>query len=74
MARRTLSARPWVSGYLTHPDFAAGLPAITRVAENGTSANDTPDQISWLRVDGTPCDEAPDLPIWDLYQGQVTVR
>ena len=66
----------WVSGTITHPDFLAGLPAITQVRDNGTSANDPPDQVSFtfqaLSVD--ECLDKPDLPLFDLNNGEVKVR
>jgi hypothetical protein len=67
----------WVSGVITHaPDFpgAVGLPAITRVRDNGTSANDPADQISftWIGLPFT-CNDAPDLPLFDLITGQAKV-
>jgi hypothetical protein len=66
----------WVSGLITHPDSLAGLPAITQVRDNGTSANDPPDQVSFtfqaLSVD--ECLDQPDLPLFDLNNGEVEVR
>ena len=63
----------WVSGVVTGPNFA-GAPAITRIADNGTSANDPPDQISVAFVDTFGgCQAAPDLPLFDLERGQVKI-
>lgn len=65
----------WVSGVITHPAFLAGLPAITRVSDNGTSANDPADQVSFTSIDiGVTCTDQPDLPLFDLINGQVTVQ
>jgi hypothetical protein len=69
----------WVSGVITHPAALAGLPAITRVRDNGTSANDPPDQISFTffppAIDpGITCNDQPDLPLNDVNNGQVTVE
>jgi hypothetical protein len=65
----------WVSGLITHPDSLAGLTAVTRVRDNGRSANDPADQVSFTFVDiGVTCDDEPDLPLSDLINGQVTVR
>lgn len=63
----------WVSGMITGGPFA-GFPVITRVADNGTSANDAPDQIGWTLLDTFGgCMEAPDLPLYDADGGQVKV-
>jgi hypothetical protein len=65
----------WVSGVITRPSFFAGLTAVTRVSDNGTSANDPPDQVSFTFIDiGATCTDQPDLPLFDLVNGQVTVR
>jgi hypothetical protein len=65
----------WVSGVITQPAFLAGLPAITRVRDNGTSADDPPDQVSFTSIDiGVTCTDQPDLPLFDLINGQVTVQ
>jgi hypothetical protein len=65
----------WVSGVITRPSFLAGLPAITRVRDNGTSANDPADQVSFTSIDiGVDCLDQPDLPLFDLVNGQVTVQ
>jgi len=62
----------WVSGVVTGPVYP-GFPVIARVVDNGTSANDTRDQISWLLLDSYGgCTAAPDLPIYDMI-GQVKV-
>jgi hypothetical protein len=65
----------WVSGVITRPSFFAGLPAVTRVSDNGTSANDPADQVSFTSIDiGVTCTDQPDLPLFDLINGQVTVQ
>ena len=65
----------WVSGVVRRPGFLAGLPAITRIRDNGTSANDPPDQVSFTFIDiGVTCTDQPDLPLFDLINGQVTVQ
>jgi hypothetical protein len=65
----------WVSGVITRPDALAGLPAVTRVRDNGTSANDPADQVSFTFINiGVDCAAQPDLPLNDLLNGQVTVR
>ena len=64
----------WVSGVVTGPN-GTGLLAITRVADNGTSANDPLDQISFTFMDTFGgCQAAPDLPLFDMPNGQVKVR
>jgi hypothetical protein len=68
----------WVSGVITRPAGFAGLPAITRVRDNGTSANDPPDQISFTffppAIDpDITCNDQPDLPLNDVNNGQVNV-
>lgn len=69
----------WVSGVITRPAGLAGLPAITRVRDNGTSANDPPDQISFTffppAIDpAITCNDQPDLPLNDVNNGQVNVE
>jgi hypothetical protein len=65
----------WVSGMITRPDSLAGLRAITRVRDNGTSANDPADQISFTFINiGATCTDQPNLPLFDLINGQVTVQ
>jgi hypothetical protein len=65
----------WVSGVITRPASLAGLPAITRVRDNGTSATDPADQISFtfIGIEAT-CTDQPNLPLFDLINGQVTVQ
>lgn len=64
----------WVSGEIVKPDFLAGIPAITRVADNGNSVNDQLDQISATVFDSRSCETKPDLALFELSEGQVTVR
>lgn len=69
----------WISGIITKGaaggvDFA-GLPVITRVADNGDSANDPPDAISFSFIGvAAPCTATPNLPLLALTDGQVTVN
>ena len=63
----------WVSGVISSP-YLPPLEVITRVADNGTSKNDPPDQIGFLNIEETDCTSAPELQLFDLLQGQVTVR
>ena len=69
----------WVSGTITSGNLSgadlSGLPAITRVRDNGKSANAPPDQISFSFIaNATPCTAAPNLPLFSMTDGQVTVR
>lgn len=71
----------FVSGVITHGtdsggEDVSGQPALTAVADNGTSANDSADQITFSFI-GTPfdCNNLPpgDPPLFDLTHGQVKV-
>jgi hypothetical protein len=65
----------WVSGLITNPNLLAGLPAITRVRDNGTSATDPADQVSLTFINiGVTCNDQPNLALRDLINGQVTVK
>ena len=75
----------WVSGVITSGIFTdpdtgevfdlTGLPVATMVRDNGTSANDTADQISFSFLgDPTPCTEQVAYPLFDAPEGQVRVR
>lgn len=69
----------WISGVITSGgaggvDFT-GLPAITRVADIGSSANDAPDLISFSFIGvAAPCTARPNLPLLPMTDGQVTVN
>ena len=69
----------WISGIIKSGsaggvDFT-GLPAITRVADLGKSANDPPDLISFTFIGvAAPCTAAPNLPLLAMTDGQVTVN
>ena len=53
----------------------SGLPALTRVADNGASANDTPDAISFTFIGrAVQCTAQPNLPLLAMTGGQVTVN
>jgi hypothetical protein len=69
----------WVSGEITEGRVGdvdlAGLDVVTRVRDNGTSANDPPDQISFSFIGfGIPCTAQPDFALLDAPEGQVIVR
>ena len=66
----------WISGIVTQSPFEEdiGQPAGTRVVDNGTSANDPPDQMSFsivgVRFD---CHAKRPYPLFDLSGGEVKV-
>ena len=70
----------WMSGVITKAtpatigDFA-GVPVSVRVRDNGTSANDPPDQASFVFLfgDAIECSLKPDYELFDLNNGQVQV-
>jgi hypothetical protein len=69
----------WVSGIITSGNVSGvdvtGLPVITEVQDNGTSANDPPDAISFSFIgNATPCTAQPALPLFPMTSGQVTVN
>jgi hypothetical protein len=69
----------WVSGVITSGDFfgipITGLPFVLMLRDNGTSAGDPPDQASFAEIGNeTACTEQPDFELFDIPQGQVTVR
>lgn len=53
----------------------SGLAALTRVADLGTSANDAPDAISFTFIGlAVQCTARPNLPLFAMTGGQVTVN
>jgi hypothetical protein len=66
--------RAWASGVITSGPLA-GQYILTSVQDNGTSANDLPDQISRSMIDPEPwdCTTQPDIELLDAPQGQVVV-
>lgn len=66
----------WASGTVTFPAFLAGLPVVTRVRDNGTSATDPADQIGITEgtADPNDCVNKPNLALFDLNNGQAVVR
>jgi hypothetical protein len=79
----------WVSGVVTQGVYRdpetgeefdlAGLAVGTMVRDNGTSANDPADQISYsaFEIDGPPydvCTAMSEYPLFDAPQGQVKVK
>jgi len=75
----------WVSGVITQGTFTlsdgsefdlTGLFVATRVRDNGTSANDPADQISFsiIEFEQLDCTDQVDYPLLDAPEGQVVVR
>ncbi len=69
----------WVSGVITQGSFGGvdltGLPVATRVQDNGTSANDPVDKISFSFIgDARPCTRHLLYTLLDAPDGQVKVR
>jgi hypothetical protein len=70
----------YVGGIITSdniPDVdLEGVPVITRVQDNGTSANDPPDMISFsfIFVPDQACLTAPNLPLFPIQGGEVKVQ
>jgi hypothetical protein len=69
----------WISGIITSGTVngvdVTGFPVITEVVDNGKSANDPPDEISFSFVGvATPCTDEPALPLNAMTHGQVTVN
>ena len=53
----------------------AGFPVIVRHRDNGTSANDQNDEVSYQQIGNpTPCYMAPDLNLFEYVHGQVKIR
>ncbi len=70
-----------IGGVITHGTLfgvdVSGLRALTAVVDNGTSANDLPDQISFAFIDvNIDCSDLipDDFQLIDLTHGQVKVR
>jgi hypothetical protein len=75
---RVIGNNAWVSGIIKSGSFGGvdltGRPAITRVADLGTSKNDPPDAISFSFLLAIPCTAAPPLPLLPMTDGQVKVE
>jgi hypothetical protein len=76
---RVVGNEAWISGWITSGrlgdnDFT-GLPFVTRVRDNGKSAQEPPDQISSSHTgDPTPCTDMASYDLLDTPQGQVVVK
>ena len=67
----------WVSGTITSGNIAGGvgLPVTLHLVDNGQSANDPPDQISFANVgNSTLCTDEPVLDLFDMTNGEVRVQ
>ncbi len=68
----------WVSGEITQSRApgVVGLDALTMVEDNGRTANDAPDQISFSSISPgvVDCTAAPAVPLLPVPQGQVRVQ
>ncbi len=79
---KVIGTTAWVSGMITQSRIPGwvGSDVVTRVVDNGRSANDPADQISFSFVAaqiGGPvpdCNDEPDLPLYEVPQGQVVVK
>lgn len=71
----------WIGGIIRSGSTGAGgvdlsgLAALTRVADLGNSANDAPDAISFTFIGlAVQCTAQPNLPLFPMTGGQVTVN
>ena len=69
--------KAWIGGVITKGDLngtdVTGRRALTAVEDNGKSANDPPDRISYSYVTTVPCTARRGLPMLTMTDGQVTV-
>jgi hypothetical protein len=78
---RVVGNQAWIGGIIRSGSTGvggvdlSGLPALTRVADNGTSASEAPDQISFTFIGlAVQCTALPNLPLLAMTGGQVTVN
>jgi hypothetical protein len=78
---RVVGNQAWIGGIIRSGSTGAGgvdlsgLPALTRVADLGSSANDAPDAISFTFIGlAVQCTAQPNLPLFPMTGGQVTVN
>jgi hypothetical protein len=69
----------WISGVITQgrrgTTNLAGTPVVTRIRDNGTSANNAVDQISYSWIgDARPCTQHLNYTLLNSPEGQVIVR
>jgi hypothetical protein len=66
----------WVGGIITTPEELEGEPVVTAVQDNGTSANEPPDMITFSFI-GAPdqlCLTRPPVPFFPIQGGEVKVE
>ena len=67
----------WIGGVVTNGSIngvdGTGRRALTRVVDNGKSANDPPDQISYSYLTNVSCTSRANLTLLLMTDGQVTV-
>ena len=67
----------WIGGVVTNGSIngvdVTGRRALTRVVDNGKSANDPPDQISYSYLTNVSCTSRANLTLLLMTDGQVTV-
>lgn len=67
----------WIGGVITQGRIGdtdlTGLRVVTRVQDNGTSANDPPDKISYSYFSNVSCTTQFNAPLLDSPEGQVKV-
>jgi hypothetical protein len=78
---RVVGNQAWIGGIIRSGSTGqggvdlSGLPALTRVADLGRSANDAPDAISFTFIGlAVQCTAQPNLPLLAMTGGQVTVN
>jgi hypothetical protein len=70
----------WISGVIKHGATPngfdlTGFPIVIRVRDNGVTANDPSDAISFGQIGNpTPCYMEPDLNLFDYVHGQVKIK
>jgi hypothetical protein len=75
---RVVGNKAWIGGLITHGQFE-GQRVVTEVEDNGTSTDETPDQISFSVVNpaqfglSEDCRLLPELPLFPLQGGEVKV-
>ena len=69
----------WIGGVITNGsatgEYVTGRRVLTTVVDNGKSANDPPDEISFTHLTNVSCTDATPrlLPLLLMTDGQVTV-
>ena len=67
----------WIGGVITNGsatgEYVTGRRVLTTVVDNGKSANDLPDQISYSYLTNVSCTSRANLTLLLMTDGQVTV-